>query len=103
MNNEKKYISLEAVVNVEGGLGLRASYKIVKECMKYEREIYFVNDDGYTDCKSILALIGMGAEQGTELKILVEGEDETAKRIASRLCSGVASKDKYDMRFEDGI
>ena len=103
MEPNKKYTSIDAVVNIEGGLGLRASYHIVKECMNYDREIYLVNDGEYADCKSILALIGMGAEQGAELKILVEGEDDAAKRIASRLRSGVASKYKFDMRFEDGI
>jgi len=103
MKTDKKYTSLEAVVNVEGGLAMTASYNIVKECKKYDRDIYFVRNDQYADCKSILALMSFGAEQGAELKILVEGEDEISKRIASRLYSAVTSKDKYSMRFEDEI
>jgi len=95
-----KYTSIDAVVNVKGGVGLGASSLIVKECMKYDREIYLVNSDGFMSGKRVIDMISLGAAEGDTIRILVEGNDETAEEIALRLYSALTSKERYNLDFD---
>lgn len=95
-----KYTSIDAVVGVNGGVGLGASAIIVKECLRYDREIYLVNSDGFMSGKRVIDMISLGAAEGDTIRILVEGNDETAEDIALRLYSALISKDRYNLDFE---
>ncbi len=99
-----KYISIDAVVNLNFGIGpLTTLARLGEECRKYQRQIFFVRKDRpdiRADGKDITALLLLEAVKGTELQILVEGDDEEAKTFASRLYSAVTSENSYDMDFK---
>jgi phosphotransferase system HPr (HPr) family protein len=61
------------------GLHMRASAKIVKLSAKFESKIAIVRPscDRRADARSILSILELGAKEGTELLIEVDGDDET--------------------------
>ena len=59
------------------GLHARASAKLVALAGKYVSQIELVKDTHIVNCKSIMGLLTLGAAKGTELVLLVDGEDET--------------------------
>jgi len=42
------------------------------------------------DCKSIIDILTLAADTGTEIEILVEGTDEKAKELATKLYSAAS-------------
>ncbi|MCD5415317.1 MAG: HPr family phosphocarrier protein [Clostridiales bacterium] len=68
---EKKF-----VLQSETGMHARPASIFVKAAGAYSSEIFLVKDGEKYNAKSILGLLSMGASQGTELILLVDGEDE---------------------------
>ncbi len=66
------------------GLHMRAAAKIVKLTSQFESSITIVrpNRDRRADARSILGILELGAKEGTELVIEVEGSDESAALVA---------------------
>lgn len=58
------------------GLHTRAAAKLVTIAAKYESSIRLQNSDRVADCKSIMALILLGAPKGATLDIIISGADE---------------------------
>ncbi|MBW2995713.1 HPr family phosphocarrier protein [Candidatus Woesearchaeota archaeon] len=99
----RPYVSLDAVVNLHVGICMDSSSRIVKECENFAKQVYMSRNDHYrytADCKRMLEVMTLGAGKGTEIKILVEGQDRKAKNLAFRLYNGVTSKNSYNMNFE---
>jgi len=104
------WTTIDAVVNLKDGLCMRPSGKIVLECSKYPKKIFFktyVDEFGDVsekhDCSSIVDVMDAGAEFGAKIRIFVEGEDEEAERFALRFYSAVTDGYEdftYDPNFD---
>ncbi|MGV8146420.1 MAG: HPr family phosphocarrier protein [Alkaliphilus sp.] len=68
---EKKF-----VLRNETGMHARPASVFVKAASAYSSEIFLVKDGEKYNAKSILGLLSMGASQGTELLLIVDGDDE---------------------------
>jgi phosphocarrier protein len=79
---------VEKKVTVENKLGLHArpSAKVVQTASKFESEIYLIKGSMTVNVKSMLGVMSLSAEYGTELTLRVEGDDEKeAARAIVRL------------------
>ncbi|MBQ0754981.1 MAG: HPr family phosphocarrier protein [Gammaproteobacteria bacterium] len=70
---------IESTLLIDNILGLhaRAAAKVVSVASRYSAQISILKDERKVDAKSIMALLMLGAARGTQLKVCVEGEDET--------------------------
>ncbi|MCY4147861.1 MAG: HPr family phosphocarrier protein [Gammaproteobacteria bacterium] len=68
---------LEQDIRVINKLGLhtRAAAKLAKLCSRFESSIEIASSKRRADAKSIMSVMMLAACQGTELKMVVEGED----------------------------
>lgn len=73
----------DVVVQNRMGLHARPSAMIVKEATKFNSVVVLKTNDDKANCKSILEVLLLAAERGTEMKLIVEGDDENeaANRI----------------------
>lgn len=58
------------------GLHARAAAQLVQTANQFNSEINLVKDDIEVNGKSIMGILLLAAPQGTEIAVLVEGEDE---------------------------
>ena len=63
------------VVN-RAGLHTRPAALLVKTASRYESEIFLERDGFQINAKSIIGVMTLAAEQGSELTLIVEGADE---------------------------
>jgi phosphotransferase system HPr (HPr) family protein len=69
------------IVNNESGLHARPATNLVRLAQKFESETYLYNAENETikaDCKSVLALLSLGAIKGTKLILRSSGADASA-------------------------
>lgn len=60
------------------GLHARASMKLISLAGRFQSDI-FIHHDGYeVDAKDIINVMALGAAQGSEIELIVSGEDEAA-------------------------
>ncbi len=71
-------VSRIVVVNNPQGIHARPADLIVRLAKQYQANIEFVKDNYRVDGKSILNLMTLAAEQGTQLVIEAEGPDALA-------------------------
>ena len=66
------------------GLHARPASLFVREASKFKSEITVYNGDHQANAKSILNVLGLGANQGTTITIRAQGEDadEALKALA---------------------
>jgi len=79
---------VEKKITVTNRLGLHArpSAKVVQTASKYKSEIYLIKGPMTVNIKSMLGVMALAAEYGTELTLRAEGEDEKeAARAIVRL------------------
>jgi phosphocarrier protein HPr len=69
---------IEKQVTVSNRLGLHArpSAKVVQTASKFKSEIYLIKGNMTVNVKSMLSVMALAAEYGTELTLRVIGEDE---------------------------
>lgn len=58
------------------GIHARPAGLLVKEAAKYKSSIIILAEGKSADARKLLALMGLGIRQGTEITCRVEGEDE---------------------------
>lgn len=58
------------------GLHARAAAKLVATASAYASQIHIEKDGRAVDGKSIMSVLMLAAGKGTEIKLIVEGEDE---------------------------
>jgi len=58
------------------GLHARAAAQLVQTANQFSSEINLVKDDMEVNGKSIMGILLLAAPQGTELAVIVEGDDE---------------------------
>lgn len=68
---------MEKIVKVSNRAGIHArpSAILVQTTKNFKSEIFFETDGNRINAKSILNIIALGAQYGTEIKIIAEGED----------------------------
>ncbi len=66
------------VVRNPQGLHARPADLLVREASRYQADITLEKDGYRVDCKSILSLLTLGAECGTEMSLYAEGADAEA-------------------------
>lgn len=112
IKKENGATTLDAVVTLSNATLMRTSTKMVTESMDFlkdakfpdgrERKAYFMfpkTDDycwKFTSCLDMMELLAM---QNPEIRIKVEGEDETAEKIALRLYSALTTENSIDPDF----
>ena len=69
-------IEMSATVKNDHGIHCRPSTVIIKEVMGYAGEIRVTADSGACDLRSVMQLIALGLQAGSEVKIFVNGPDE---------------------------
>tara|TARA_B100002019_G_scaffold11687_2_gene9420 strand:- start:589 stop:864 length:276 start_codon:yes stop_codon:yes gene_type:complete len=80
-------------INNKYGIHARPAALIVKEASKFSSEIFFVKNDNKVSCRSIMELMAIEGFPGTEIKMVVDGEDESA---AAR-----AIEELFDNKFNE--
>ena len=68
-------IEEELTINNIQGLHARPAAIFVQIANKYDSSIKLAKDDDIVDGKSIIAVLSLGASRGTQLKIILEGDD----------------------------
>ncbi len=63
-------------IKLEGGLDARPVALLVQEASKYESKIYMGSEDKKVNAKSIMGMMTLGLNNGEELIVTADGEDE---------------------------
>lgn len=71
-------LSRTVLVRNPEGLHLRPADRLVRAASSYAANIQIGHGGEMVDCKSILSLMTLGATQGTELSLIIEGDDADA-------------------------
>lgn len=64
------------VVTNETGLHARPAASLVQFVKNYPGEVTIIKDDKEANAKSIFNVMSLGISKGTEIKLVVEGDDE---------------------------
>jgi len=67
---------VDVILKHENDLHARSASLFVKEASKYISDIRIVKEGNEYEAKSILGIIGLGAEKGDKITIVARGEDE---------------------------
>lgn len=64
------------VVTNETGLHARPAASLVQFVKNYPGEVRIIKDEKEANAKSIFNVMSLGIAKGTEIKLIVEGDDE---------------------------
>lgn len=78
VNNEDSMIHKKLTIVNDLGLHARAAAKLVGCASRYGCKIDLIHNQRRVDGKSILGVMTLGASKGTELEVIIEGDEETA-------------------------
>ena len=67
-----------AIIKNTQGIHCRPSAVIVKFVQHYKGQVYLHCEEGRCDPRSIMALLSMGLQRGTRVRVEVSGPDEEA-------------------------
>jgi phosphocarrier protein HPr len=70
-----------AIIN-KLGLHARASAKLVSTALRFQSQLTLIKDGQTVNGKSIMAVMTLGAKQGSQLGLELDGPDEDEMRIA---------------------
>jgi phosphocarrier protein HPr len=71
-------ISKPLIIINKLGLHARASAKLTSLAAKYSSTVELTANNKTVDCKSVMSLMLLAANQGTDIELSVDGKDETA-------------------------
>ncbi len=71
-------IEKKAIIRNGQGIHCRPSARIVTEAIRYSGEIRVVSEAGEADLRSLLSLVSLGLQEGSVVRVRVEGENEEA-------------------------
>jgi phosphocarrier protein HPr len=93
----------KVIVRNPEGLHLRPADLLVRQASKFQATIRIGLKGEWVDCNSILSLVTLGATQGTELTLSVEGADAKAalESIASLFEAGF--EDSNEKKIDEQI
>jgi len=75
-------VEITKCINNKIGLHLRAAGEFVKIAAQFTSEITVYNGDRWANGKSILGLASLAAARGSEIRVKIEGPDETEAQAA---------------------
>lgn len=58
------------------GIHARPAALLVKELKPFESDFKLIKDEKEASAKSLLQIMGLGAKQGDEIKVVADGPDE---------------------------
>ncbi|XOZ34927.1 HPr family phosphocarrier protein [Halomonadaceae bacterium KBTZ08] len=64
------------------GLHARAAAKLVSCAEQFDSSIHLVRDDREVDAKSIMSVMMLAASCGTDIELVIDGDDEASARDA---------------------
>lgn len=70
------------VITDKEGIHARPAGELVKLAKGYASSVSVIKDGKKADAKKVFGLMGLGAKQGMEITVQVEGEDEEAAAAA---------------------
>lgn len=70
------------VITDKEGIHARPAGELVKLAKGYASSIFVVKDGKKADAKKVFGLMGLGAKQGMEITVQVEGDDEETAAAA---------------------
>ncbi len=73
---------IKYIITDPEGIHARPAGELVKLLKEFKSTVTISKDGKSTDAKRIFGVMGLGAKQGQEIQLIVEGEDE-AKAIAA--------------------
>jgi phosphotransferase system HPr (HPr) family protein len=87
---ETGVLTTKVVVINPQGLHARPADLLVRTAARFQAEVRMAKDNQWVDCKSILSILTLGAEQGTSLDLAASGEDagEAIAAIADLFAHG---------------
>ncbi len=75
-------IETAIIINNRTGLHARAAAKLVETTTSFDSSVEISNGEKTVDGKSILSVMLLAASPGSELKLLVDGNDENEAILA---------------------
>ncbi len=69
-------ITRTVTVNNQAGLHTRPASMIVRTASKFDSDVYIQKDNYEINGKSVIGVMTLAAEQGAELTLVLEGDDE---------------------------
>lgn len=69
-------ITRKVTVNNQAGLHTRPASMIVRTASKFDSDVYIQKDNYEINGKSVIGVMTLAAEQGAELTLVFEGDDE---------------------------
>lgn len=85
----------KVIIKGKMGLDARPAAFFLKEANKFKSDIILIKDSNEYNAKSILSILSIGAIDGDEVEIVVDGEDE---KEAMKLLIQF-----FDKKLEDNI
>ncbi|MGQ9819993.1 MAG: HPr family phosphocarrier protein [Candidatus Kapaibacteriales bacterium] len=70
-------IKTELTIINPAGIHTRPAAEIVKIASRYKSKIYLEIDGFTVNAKSIIGVMTLAGEQGTKVRVIADGEDET--------------------------
>src|SRR5262245_52843507 len=97
-------VSRTVVVSNPQGIHARPADLIVRLVQQYQAKIEFVKDNHRVDGKSILELLTLAAEQGTQLVVEATGADaqQALEALAELFATNFAEYDKDENQTTSG-
>ncbi|MBW3020734.1 HPr family phosphocarrier protein [Candidatus Woesearchaeota archaeon] len=87
------YTTKKVICEREWGLTATKTISVIKAWQQLpEREIYLTNSYGQLNRPSVIDLLSISVEEGSEIEIKVEGKDD----IASNILEVISSRIQYD-------
>ena len=83
-------VSSETLVRLPDGVDLHArpAAQLVRTAMRYAAAVTVYAGDRQADAKSLLAVLGLGARRGTQLRLRAEGREAAQAIDALAACVG---------------
>ena len=75
-------IEQEIIIKNKQGLHARPAAVFVQIANKYESSVGIERDGDIVDGKSIIAILSLGASEGSKIKLVLEGEDSQEAFVA---------------------
>ncbi|MDP1729126.1 MAG: HPr family phosphocarrier protein [archaeon] len=91
---EEDYTTAKVKVADELGLHARPCTLIAKCCLNYSRRVYLVKTEepqSQYNCKEIMNMMTMEANNGTPIKIYVQGINDEAKEVCKNIAKVISS------------
>lgn len=71
-------VERSVVVNLSSGLHARPASTFVQMANRYKSEVSLVKNGKRANAKSILGIMSLACTKGTEVRLEIDGSDETA-------------------------